>query len=426
MSNVSYVKNLEVKKDYDVIVCGGGVAGVAAAVTAANNGLKTLLIEKSNILGGLGTLGLINLFVPMCNGRGKQIIFGLCEKWTRLSAEYGFDTIPDEWKEGEPKEYTEVRYIQRYSPYIFAFQLLEEVEKSGADLLYDCIACDPVMEGNVCRGVITESKGGTEYYSCKMLIDTTGDCDVLRRAGVPTVAGANFFTYLGKLVSIDSCRRAVERNNIFDAFTTIAGGPINLWGDDQPADVPLWAGLDVDEVTDYLKVNQKLMLENVKKTHKDSREIAMIPLMPQFRTTCHILGDYSLQVDDVYKHFDDSVCAINDFEHRDYLWEVPLRTLCRRDYPNMMTAGRSASGDGYAWDLLRVIPAAIITGQAVGEAVALAIRDNVGVADVNIKELQDKLTAENVMIHFPDEYVPEDKTIILHGKNASEITGGHF
>lgn len=426
MSNVSYVKNLEVKKDYDVIVCGGGVAGVAAAVTAANNGLKTLLIEKSNILGGLGTLGLINLFVPMCNGRGKQIIFGLCEKWTRLSAEYGFDTIPDEWKNGEPKEYTEVRYIQRYSPYIFAFQLLEEVEKSGADLLYDCIACDPIMEGNVCRGVITESKGGTEYYSCKMLIDTTGDCDVLRRAGVPTVKGANFFTYLGKLVSIDSCRRAVERNNIFDAFTTIAGGPINLWGDDQPDDVPLWAGLDVDEVTDYLKVNQKLMLENVKKTHKDSREIAMIPLMPQFRTTCHILGDYSLRVDDVYKHFDDSVCAINDFEHRDYLWEVPLRALCRRDYPNMMTAGRSASGDGYAWDLLRVIPAAIITGQAVGEAVALAIRDGVGVADVNINELQDKLTAENVMIHFPDEYVPEDKTIILHGKNASEITGGHF
>ena len=426
MSSINYAKKLEVKKSYDVIVCGGGVAGVAAAVTSAKNGLKTLLIEKSNILGGLGTLGLINLFVPMCNGRGKQIIFGLCEKWTRLSAKYGFDTIPKEWADGEPKEYTEVRYMQRYSPYIFALQLLEEVEASGAELLYDCIACDPVMEGNVCRGVITESKGGTEYYSCKMLVDTTGDCDVLRRAGVPTVKGANFFTYIGKLVSLDSCRRAVERNNIFDAFGTVTGGPINLWGDGQPEDVPLWSGLDVDEVTDYLKMNQKLMLENVKKTERFSREIAMLPLMPQFRTTCHILGDYSLQVDDVYKHFDDSVCAINDFEHRDYLWEVPLRTLCRRDYPNMVTAGRSASGDGYAWDLLRVIPPAIITGQAVGEAVALAIRDGVGVADVNVKELQAKLESENVMIHFPNEYVPKDKTLILHGKNAAEITGGHF
>ena len=426
MNSINYAKKLDAKKDYDVIVCGGGVAGVAAAVTAANNGMKTLLIEKSNILGGLGTLGLINLFVPMCNGRGKQIIFGLCEKWTRLSAKYGFDTIPKEWADGEPKEYTEVRYIQRYSPYIFALQLLEEVEESGADLLYDCIACDPVMDGNICRGVITESKGGTEYYECKMLIDTTGDCDVLRRAGVPTVKGANFFTYAGKLITLETCQRAVEKKNIREAFGSVAGGSINLWGDNQPSDVPLWAGLDVDEVTDYLKVNQKKMLDSLKQSDRFSREIAMLPMMPQFRTTCHILGDYSLQVNDVYKHFDDSVCAINDFEHRDYLWEVPLRTLCRRDYPNMMTAGRSASGDGYAWDLLRVIPPAIITGQAIAEAATLAIRDGVGVADVDIKELQTKLEAENVMIHFPDEYVPEDKTLILHGKNAAEITGGHF
>ena len=426
MSGINYSKMLEVKKSYDVIVAGGGVAGVAAAVTSAKNGLKTLLIEKSNILGGLGTLGLINLFVPMCNGRGKQIIFGLCEKWARMSAEYGFDAIPSEWKNGEPKEPTEVRYIQRYSPYIFAFQLLEEIEKSGAELLYDCIVCDPIMDGNVCRGVITESKGGTEYYECKMLVDTTGDCDLLRRAGVPTVKGANFFSYAGKLITIDTCQRAVEKQDIREAFCAVSGGSVNLWGDGQPKGVPLWAGLDVDEVTDYLKTNQKFMLEKLKGDERKSREIAMLPLMPQFRTTCHILGDYSLKVEDAYKHFDDSIAAINDFEHRDYLWEVPLRTLCRRDYPNMITAGRSASGDGYAWDLLRVIPPAIITGQAAGEAVTLAIRDGVGVADVDIRKLQSKLEAENVMIHFPDEYVPEDKTIILHGKNASEITGGHF
>ena len=106
MSNktIVYEKKLQVKKEYDVIVCGGGVAGVAAAVTSAKNGLSTLLIEKSNMLGGLGTLGLINLFVPMCNGRGKQIIFGLAEKWLRDSAKYSWDTIPEPWRDGEPKE----------------------------------------------------------------------------------------------------------------------------------------------------------------------------------------------------------------------------------------------------------------------------------------------------------------------------------
>ena len=84
-----FVKKLTVKKTYDVIVAGGGVAGVSAAYTAAKRGKSVLLLEKSTILGGLGTLGLINLFVPMCNGRGKQIIFGLAEKWLRESALYG-------------------------------------------------------------------------------------------------------------------------------------------------------------------------------------------------------------------------------------------------------------------------------------------------------------------------------------------------
>ena len=145
MNTVTINKTVPVKAHYDVIVCGGGVAGCAAAVTAAKRGKSVLIIEKSNILGGLATLGLINLFVPMCNGRGKQIIFGLAEKWLRDSARYGYDTIADVWKNGEPLEYTEERYMQRYSPYIFALQLTEEVKDSGADLLFDCIACE--MEG---------------------------------------------------------------------------------------------------------------------------------------------------------------------------------------------------------------------------------------------------------------------------------------
>ena len=425
MQSTTLTKKIEMKKKYDVIVCGGGVAGVAAAVTAANEGHSTLLIEKSNILGGLGTLGLINLFVPMCNGRGKQIIFGLCEKWARLSAKLGFDSIPDEWKNGEPKEYTEIRYTQRYSPYIFALQLMDEVTSSGVDLLYDCIACDPIMEGNICKGILTESKSGTEYYGCKMLIDTTGDCDVLRRGGVPTVAGENFFTYAGKMITLSSCQKAIDTGDIRMAFTGISGGNINLWGDKQPDDIPLWSGLTVEEVTDYLITNQKVMLGKLKEEDRKTREITHLPMMPQFRTTCHIAGDYSLKIADAYKHFDDSVCAINDFEHKDHLWEVPLRTLTRRDYPNMLTAGRSADGTGHAWDMLRVIPPAILTGQAAAHAACLAIKGQTAAAAVTVRTLQNNLEKDNVMIHFPDEYIPEDRTVIIHGNNMDGHIEGH-
>ena len=426
MNTITITKKLTVKKEYDVIVCGGGVAGVAAAVTAAKQGYSTLLIEKSNILGGLATLGRINLFVPMCNGRGKQIIFGLCEKWARLSAKHGYDTIPAEWRDGEPKEYTEKRYTQRFSPYIFAFQLNEEIKATGADILLDCMACDPVMEGNICRGVLTESKSGTEYYACKMLIDTTGDCDVLRRGGVPTVAGENYYTYGVSAISFESMQKAIEAGDIRRAYYSIAGGGINLFGDNQPADVPRWSGLTVEEVTDYLLTMQQNVLDKLKETDRHSRDVAVMPMMPQFRTTAHIKGDYSLKVADAYRHFEDSVCAINDFEHRDHLFEVPLRTLCRRDYPNILAAGRCADGTGYGWDLLRVIPPAILTGQAAAHAACLALKTGVGAPAVDIRSLQTVLENDNIMVHFPDSYLPEDRTVVIHGKNAAEIEGGHM
>lgn len=417
---IDFAKKLEKKKSYDVITAGGGVAGVAAAVSAARSGKSVLLIEKSNILGGLATLGLVNLFVPMCNGRGKQIIFGLAEKWLRESALYGYDTIAPEWKNGEPEEPTERRYVQCYSPYIFALQLTEAVVSAGVDLLFDCAGVYPVMEGNHCAGIITDSKSGLEYYGCSVLIDTTGDADLLRRSGIPTVKGENFFSYFGKTITLDGCRRAVESGNIHKAYGGVSGGNINLYGDNQPDDVPRWSGTTVDEVSDYLIKNQLLMLENIKKQPRLERDIAMMPLMPNFRTTCRIDGDYTLTLGDCYRHFDDSVCAINDFDHCDHLFEVPLRTLTRRGFDNIITAGRCASGSGYGWDLLRVIPPAILTGQAAGEAAALSLEEGSAIYDTDIAVLQKRLENENVMVHFPDEYIPDDRTVIVHGRGIDE------
>ncbi len=425
MNTITLSKSLPVKGHYDVIVCGGGVAGCAAAISAAKRGMSTLLIEKANILGGLATLGQINLFVPMCNGRGKQIIFGLCEKWVRDSAKYGYDTLPKPWQNGAPDEPTDVRYINWFSPYIFTLQLTEDVLAAGVQLLFDCIATEPVMQENTVQGVITYGKGGAEYYTCARLIDTTGDMDVLRAGGVPYTAGRNFATYTGKMITLDNCRRAASSGHIRDAYTTIAGYDASLWGDRQPPQLPRWSGLSAEEVTDYIITNQHVMLQRLKDSDRNERDVAMLPLMPQFRTTCHLNGDHTFRYQDVYCHFDDAVCAINDFEHRDYLYEVPLRTLCRHDYPNVLTAGRSACADDYGWDVLRVIPPAILTGQAAAEAACLSLERGCTVADVPIHVLQERMEAANVMVHFPDDYVPEDKTIHLKDGRV-EIFGGHL
>ena len=425
MKTIEFSKEIEKKGEYDVIVCGGGVSGVSAALSSAERGKSTLLIEKSTILGGLATLGLINLFVPMCNGRGKQIIFGRCERWVRESIKYGFDTLPSDWKEGEPKKETEARYVCWFSPYIFALQMTEEVTKAGIDTKFDCNAIEPVMDGNICRGVITLSKSGLEYYGCKMLIDTTGDLDVMRRAGVPHTKGKNFATYVGKKITLEGCEAAIKEKDVSKAISPVSGYNASLWGTNQPEGVPLWSGLTGEEVNDYIIKNQLEMLNKLKGDERLTREVVSLPLMPQFRTSCHLNGDYTFTEKDVYRHFEDSVCAINDFEHRDYLYEVPLRALVRHDYPNMITAGRSASAEGYGWDVIRVIPPAILTAQAAANAACLAIDSGCGVSEVDITTLQKMLEEEDVMIHFPDEYVPEDKSFSFR-KKAVEIEGGHL
>ena len=85
------------KPAYDVIVVGGGIAGVAAAVAAARNGAKTLLMEKQIHLGGLATTGLISWYEPLCDGNGRQVIGGISEELIRLSVCYGLEDLPAQW-----------------------------------------------------------------------------------------------------------------------------------------------------------------------------------------------------------------------------------------------------------------------------------------------------------------------------------------
>lgn len=85
------------KESYDVIVVGGGIAGVAAAVSAARNGASTFLIEKSVNLGGLATNGLISWYEPLCDGEGNQMVKGIAEELIKLSVKYSFDNLPEKW-----------------------------------------------------------------------------------------------------------------------------------------------------------------------------------------------------------------------------------------------------------------------------------------------------------------------------------------
>ena len=420
-------ENITEKGHYDLIVAGGGVAGVAAAVQAARAGKHVLLIEKAQKLGGLATLGLINYFVPMCNGRGKQIIFGMAEEMLRMSITYGYGGIDPAFENGRisdtklaeyaAKGEKPPRYQTKYPAEIFALQLTEMCVNHGVDLMFDSVLSVPVTEEaggrTVIKGVVIENKSGREYYTADMFVDATGDCDLVYRAGIPTAERGNFHTYIGFRISLDSCKRAVETGNIKNAIGGVCGGGASLYGDRHPADIPLYYGTRSEEVNRYLVTNQLQMLERLKKEDRLSRDVVTLPGMCQFRTTRRIEGDYVLRETDTYRHFEDSVGAINDFDRRDFLYEIPYRTLVNQRAANLITCGRTAAGDGYAWDVLRVIPPAIISGQAAGLACSMAIDGSRDICSVDIKKLQSSLEAANVMIHFDDADIParSDSTI---------------
>lgn len=415
MDSITVTNNVPLRGEYDVIVAGGGVAGIAAAVAAARAGKKVLLLEKAVSLGGLATIGLINLFVPMCNGRGVQIIKGMAEEFLRLSIKDGYDTIPDEWKNGEPGEGAKTRYLTKYSPSIFSLELTELLGKEGVDLLYDTVVSEPVMDGGHCRGLIVENKSGREYYEGKIIVDTTGDADVLYRAGVPTRQGGNYYTMISNATNLDLMKKAVESGDIADAYTGVTGGRSNLYGGGHPEGMPLFEGTNVNSVTDFIIKNHLDTLAEVRKGDRKRDDIVMLPGMAQFRTTRCLIGDKEFDMNYAYRHCDDSIGAICDFDRKDYLFEVPFGVLVKTGYDNLITAGRTASAKpDYSWDILRVIPPAIITGQAAGIAAALSIDDGVPIYDVDIRALQSELEAQDVMLHFDDSLIPEKEADDVH------------
>ena len=402
-------EQVPVRGEYDILVAGGGVAGCAAALEAARCGRRVLLLEKGVALGGLATIGLINFFVPMCNGRGVPVIRGMAEEFLRLSIRYGYDTLPEPWRDGKGGEAAkDVRYCTRYSAPIFAMALTELLRDAGVEILFDTGVVRPVMEGKVCRGLVTLNKSGLEFYAARTVVDATGDGDVLYRAGVPTVQGGNYHTYSLIGGTLETLRRACEAEDFSRLQTNFFGGRANLYGGDHPEGKPLWLGTDGRDVARYETENQLEALEALKGGDRKTRDVLQMPAMPQFRTTRHIDGDWTLNADrDAYRHFDDSVCAICDFDRRDYLYEVPLRCLVRREYPNLVTCGRVASAEGYGWDVLRVIPPAILTGQAAGAVCSRAIGERAAVAEIDTAGLQSQLASEGVLIHFDDAWIPQ-------------------
>ena len=373
------------KEGYDVVVVGGGIAGVAAAVSASRNGAKTLLLEKQINLGGLATVGLISWYEPLCDGNGNQMIYGIGEELIRLSVKYGFENLPKKWGGEGKNEIHYDRFATRYSPTIFSLALSEYIDQNGVESRYDTLATYPVVEGGKVLGIVTETVSGKEYYPCKCVIDATGDASVANGAGLPTVEGKNYSVYVCHYYdsdSIDEFNQTAD-NNKLRRWMGIGG---ILDGNEGLKKMKTMDQYNSDIENEFIKWGHRVVFEKMKETDKNSRDIMKLPTMPQYRKIRRLAGEEVFYA--TTTECEDPIGKIGDFRKPGPVFELPYKSLYNKQIDNLLVAGRIISAEDEGWEISRVIPVCALTGEAAGKAAAYISKNNLTADSIKYSDIK--------------------------------------
>ena len=384
-------------KSCDVLVCGGGFAGISAALAAARKGAKTVLLERQFILGGLGTAGIVTIYLPLCDGKGRQVSFGIAEELLRLSISMGWEArYPKNWLESDdPAERTEKdpRFLVQYNPQLFALLAEELLLKEGVEILYGTYAVDTVTEGDKITAVVTESKSGRQAIGCKSVVDATGDCDIAWFSKAPTATFGPGNVLAGWYYSLNG---ADYRLNLLGAADILDDGEV---ADPKKGQLTRrrFTGLDRDEISEMTCLSHRHTLNDIRKKRAegDDRVPVTMTTIPQLRMTRRIVGEYTLDIKEEHKYFEDSVGLIGDWTKRGPVYEVPFRTLYSAKMKNLITAGRIISVTDPMWNVSRVIPCCAVTGQAAGTAAATCN----DFTTLDVGALQAELMKDGVVLH---------------------------
>ena len=378
-------RQIPVSGNYDVAVVGGGVAGIAAALSAARAGAKTVLLERQFALGGLATLGLVTIYLPLCDGCGHQVSFGIAEELLRLSVR--LDDPPPavlRWQEEKPT----ARFQCDFNPHQFAILAEKLLLEAGVEIFYGIQVCGAsVTEGRI-DAVLCESISGRTAIRAKSFVDASGDALLCQAAGEDTAEFA--------------------RKNILAAwYYTAKGYHLHMLG---VADLPegerlaapinhkRYTGLTCESQTEFmLDAHQALLEDFLKKgSFTPEHQLAGMATVPQFRMTRRLAG--VTEVTEQTGPVPDSIGLISNWKRPGPVYEIPFSCLYGKKIRNLITAGRCISADDAMWDNTRVIPACAVTGEAAG--LAAAMRQDF--ASLPVENLRNALKHRNIPLTLQD------------------------
>lgn len=376
---------LHTERNYDVVISGGGTAGIAAALASARHGAKTLLLEKEYALGGLATLGLIVIYLPLCDGEGVQMSGGICEELIKLSTGCSPVELPTAWADpcASREERAKTRYRVTYNAASFMILAEKLLLQHSVDILYDSRVIGAETSGGSVRSLRVATKTGDMTVSAKAFVDCTGDADVCYFAGEETLDNPNNVR-TGWYFSSGS--DGVKLHILSD----------KLYFNAPPEGMPLYGGTDPDDISRHMFDMHSFILDDAEKRRETdpSYQPLIIPAFHGLRMTRRLSGVFEFsETEHERVWFDDAIGMIGNWKHPGKRYCIPMRCIKAKVNGNLYAAGRCASGDELGWDLLRVIPTCAVTGEAAGTAAAMQALSG---SMPGIRDIQCELTKAGV------------------------------
>ncbi|GAA3401596.1 FAD-dependent oxidoreductase [Paenibacillus hodogayensis] len=439
----------------DVLVVGGGPAGIHAALAAGRNGCRTILIEKYGFLGGMTTAALVYPWMTFHTTDGKQVIKGyaqeIVERLMAIGASPGHvrDTVGF------------VRTITPFDPERYKVLAMELLKEAGVRLLLHSFVDAVRVEGDRIAGVEVTGKSGRLLVKAEQCVDATGDADLAFLSGAPCLQGRESdgktqpMTMKFRMRGVDLAavkRYMLDHPDEFYPKTPFAelerlplSGVMGFTKHWRESELPInrdqvlfFTGPEEDEVlvnTTRVQGLDGTDVEHLTEAELEGRKQALLVAdfmrrrLPGFekaslthtgaqigiRETRRIDGLYALQVDDVVqgRRFEDVIARsgypidIHDPSGKgvtaawvkgDGAYDIPYRCLLPQAVSNLIAAGRCISTSHEALATTRLSPSCMATGQAAGTACAVAHRSGKPLAGIDVAELQSVLAEQGVVL----------------------------
>lgn len=391
-------REIPIIEEADVLVVGGGPAGVAAAIASGRAGVKTILVERYNHLGGLWTGGLV---LPLLSthavdkkGRHQQVILGIGDEMAQRLRQINMAI-------------SEVNPVIDPEAAKYLFDVM--IKESSVKMLYHCWASNVIVENGWIKAVILETKSGRVAIAPKMVVDGTGDGDILH------LAGENYENMkyhiglvhrLGNVDRIDASKPGYKEMEIGSPTPIPSVNWFNMHGENDRDGIDLYT---LSELQQKYRIQIWENTEAIRAT-PGYEQVFLLDTASQIgvRMSRILEGEYRLTLEDsmTFRKFDDVIGISGAWTDMLYngrrvsvnerpLWQIPYRSLLPKKTENLIVSGRCFCFDRGLVEDTRIIGTCLVAGQGAGAAAAVAAETNTSAKKVDIRQVQSLLKRQN-------------------------------